>query len=56
MFLVKLGANVKAINKKGKNPYDCAVEENHAEVAEYLKEINLTIKLKEDNISDDEKK
>ena len=50
------GANVKAINKERKTPYDCAVDNYHEKVADYLKEINLTIKLKEDNITDDEKK
>ena len=54
--MVDLGANFKATDNDGKTPYDIAVQELREEVAEYLKEINLTIKLKEDNISDDEKK
>ena len=54
--MVEHGANVKAINKKGKNPYDCAVEWHYEKVADYLNETQLTIKLKEDDISSDEKK
>ena len=55
-FLVEHGANVKATNNKGKTPYDNAVKRRHEEVAEYLKEIHLTMKLNEDDISEEEKK
>ena len=54
--MVDLGANVKATNNDGKTPYDLAEEEGEEEVAEYLKEIHLTMKLNEDDTSEEEKK
>ena len=54
--MLEHGANVKATNKKGQTPYDNAVKRRHEEVAEYLKEIHLTMKLNDDDISEEEKK
>ena len=52
--MVDLGADVKATDNDGKTPYDIAEEEGEEEVAEYLKEIHLTMKLNEDDISEEE--
>ena len=38
-YLVEQGANVKATNKEGKNPFDIASERGHEDVAQYLKEM-----------------
>ena len=54
--MVDLGANVNATNNNGKTPYDIAVERRKEKLAEYLKEIHLTMKLNEDDISEEEKK
>ena len=52
--MVDLGANLKATDNDGKTPYDLAVEKGRKEVAVYLKEILLTMKLNEDDISEEE--
>ena len=49
-FLIEQGANVKATDNEGKTPYDYALEEEHEDVAEYI----LTMKLNEDDISEEE--
>ena len=38
-YLVEQGANVKATNKEGKTPLDYALEEEHEDVAQYLKKM-----------------
>ena len=47
-------ANVIATNNQGDTPYDLAVQREKEEVAEYLKQIHLTMKLNEDDISEEE--
>ena len=54
--MVDLGSDVKATDDDGNTPYDLAVKEREKEVAEYLTEIHLTMKLNEDDISEEEKK
>ena len=53
-LLVEHGANVKATNKNRQTPYNIAVQNREGDVADYLKQIHLTMKLNEDDISEEE--